>query len=177
MPVPIAPTAAVAGQAARAGVQFNNLAAQVAFLLDPPFVYAWQQTAQSIANATITVITMDSETVDTDNVHSLVTNTSRLTIVTAGRYRVVGQIAWGSNSTGYRGCRLLKSGVVATSGTRVQASSSAGNLVQVYDEILCVVGDYIELAGEQTTGVALSTFTAAGDSSLTFLKARWAGVS
>ena len=173
MPVPIAPTAAVAGQAARAGVQFNNLAAQVAFLLDPPFVFAWQQTGQSIANGAVTPITMDSEVVDTDNVHSLVTNTSRLTIVTAGRYRVVGSILWNANATGYRTAKLLKNGV-SFAITQTVANGTQLSYMQVCDEIICAVGDYLELAGLQTSGGALTT-GAGADS--TFIKARWAGIS
>ena len=176
MPVPAAPTAAVLGQPARSAEQFNALAAQVAFLLDSPTTFAYQATAQSIINVTPALITLDAEVVDTDNVHSLVTNTSRLTIVSAGRYRVAGQIAWAINVSGYRGARLLKSGV-ATAFSRTMAVPGVGNIVQVYDEIICVAGDYIEMAGEQSSGAALSTFVAAGDTSLTFLKARWAGIS
>ena len=176
MPVPIAPTAAVAGQAARAGVQFNNLAAQVAFLLDPPFAFAFQSVAQSIPNGTPTPITMDQELVDTDNVHSLTVNTSRLTIVTAGRYRVVGQVAWTNNATGFRGVRLNKNGNL-TSISRVSVATGVGNYMQVYDEILCAVGDYIELVGEQNSGAALTTAAAGADPSQTFIKSRWAGIS
>ena len=173
MPVPIAPTAAVAGQAARAGVQFNNLAAQVAFLLDPPSVFAYQGVAQSIANATVFGITLDGELVDTDNVHSLVTNTTRFTIVTPGRYRVFGQVVWGPSATGYRGLRLLKNGTMTVI-SRVAATPTAALYMQIYDEIVCVAGDYIEMAGEQTSGGTLGT--GIGPDS-TFLKARWAGIS
>ena len=174
MPVPIAPTAAVAGQAARAGVQFNTLAAQVAFLLDPPSVFAYQSVAQSIATATFTAITFDAELTDTDNVHSLVTNPSRLTMVTPGRYRVSGQLTWGSNTTGYRSLRLFKNGITFAI-SRVQPLSSAAPMyMQIFDEIVCVAGDYLELISEQTTGAALST--GPGPES-TWLKARWAGIS
>ena len=173
MPVPIAPTAAVAGQAARAGVQFNNLAAQVAFLLDAPFVSAYAATGQAVVTSTATAILMDAELVDTDNVHSLLTNTSRLTIVTAGRYRVVGQVAWTANATGLRDATLLKNGT-SSAITRVPASATGLHYQQVYDEILCAVGDYIELAGTQSSGGNLSTGSGV---STTFLKARWAGVS
>ena len=173
MPVPVAPTAAVAGQAARAGVQFNTLAAQVAFLLDSPSVFAYQATAQTIPNAATTAVTLDGEITDTDNVHSLVTNTSRLTIVTPGRYRVLGQIVWPINGTGYRGARLHKNGGMTVT-SRIVPCAAAPVSMQVYDEIICVAGDYIELFSEQTSGGALATVIG-GDS--TFLKARWAGIS
>ena len=171
MPVPVAPTAAVAGQAARAGVQFNTLAAQVAFLLDPPSVFAFQNVSQSTATGVITSITMDSEATDTDNVHSLVTNTSRLTIVTAGRYRVVGSLLWNANATGLRAVKLLKNGVSFAT-TQTVANGTQLGYMQVCDEIICAVGDYLELAGVQTSGGALST---GGGSDSTFIKARWAG--
>ena len=174
MPVPIAPTAAVAGQAARAGVQFNNLAAQVAFLLDPPVVSAYQTVAQTIPSGIVTPITMDAELVDTDNVHSLVTNTSRLTIVTAGRYRIIGQTSYPANATGLRSLRLAKSGTLQSINRVLNNGASVGVYMQVYDEIACVVGDYLELHAEQTSGVGLALLTGFDT---TFLKARWCGNS
>ena len=174
MPVPVAPTAAVAGQAARAGIQFNNLAAQVAFLLDPPVVFAYQgTTATAVATGTLTVLPMDTELVDTDNVHSTSTNTSRLTIVTAGRYRVTGQIGYAVNGTGYRSAAIAKNGT-NTAITAMNSIVAIATYVQVVDEVLCAVGDYIELSAQQNSGVALNTVTGANQ---TFLKARWAGVS
>ena len=173
MPVPIAPTAAVAGQAARAGVQFNNLTAQVAFLLDPPSVFVYQTVSQSTASGVVTSITMDASAVDSDNVHSNVTNPSRLTIVTAGRYRIVAQLLWNANATGYRAVKLLKNGVIFCTNQTVTNGSQLGYM-QVCDEIICAVGDYLELAGVQTSGGALTT---GGGSDSTFIKARWAGIS
>ena len=174
MPVPIAPTAAVAGQAARAGVQFNTLAAQVAFLLDPPVVSAYQSVAQTIPSGIVTPITMDAELVDTDNVHSLVTNTSRLTIVTAGRYRLVGQTSYPANATGFRSLRLTKDGTTQSVVRVLNNGASVAVLLQIYDEITCVVGDYLELYAEQSSGAGLALATGFDT---TFLKARWAGVS
>ena len=173
MPVPVAPTVAVLGQPARAGSQFNALAAQVAFLLDPPVVYAYQTAANNCPDSTVTLITMDAELVDTDNVHSTSTNTSRLTIVTAGRYRVLGQLSYNvSGAVGYRDARLLKNGANVAL-TRIPAPNAI-SYTQVYDEILCAVGDYIELAGFQNSGAAVATGTGVNT---TFLKARWCGVS
>lgn len=63
-------------------------------LADPPQCSVSASTSQLIATNTLTVLTADQEFYDTDAMHSTVTNTSRITVNTAGRYSVEACINW-----------------------------------------------------------------------------------
>jgi hypothetical protein len=150
--------------------QFNTeIRDAVNFLLAPPRAHAYQAVAQSLTSGVSAVITMDSEQVDTDNIHSTAASTSRLTIVTAGRYRVIGQVAFASNATGYRTATLLRTGATIAQ-QRHAAVSGTTHVEQVTDDILCVAGDYIELQADQNSTAALNT---SPGTSATFLHAVW----
>src|SRR5678815_101030 len=56
------------------------------FLIDPPAFSVFNSTAQSVADATATALTADSESFDNAAWHSTGSNTSRATCTTAGRY-------------------------------------------------------------------------------------------
>ena len=60
----------------------------------------------TIPNTTNVTLTFDSETYDTDSIHSTVSNTERLTCKTAGKYIVLVCILWVANATGSRIVRL-----------------------------------------------------------------------
>ena len=171
MPVPAAATTAVAGQPARASAQFNALAAQMAFALNPPSVRAHQTAAQSVASNTATVVTLDAETVDTDGIHSLTTNTSRLTIVSGGTYRVTGTCGLNAG-TGVVTVRLTKNGVVTTA-VRTMLGASSAVYTPITDEIPCVATDYVEMTVTHTNSTAINT-TASSDT--VFLQARWVSI-
>lgn len=65
------------------GDQIND---NLEFLVDPPACSIFDSDGQSVADDTITILTADSENFDNDSMHSTVSNTSRITIQTAGRY-------------------------------------------------------------------------------------------
>lgn len=48
----------------------------------------------SIAQSTHVAIPFNAELYDTDNIHDLSTNTTRLTCKTAGKYAIVGHVLW-----------------------------------------------------------------------------------
>lgn len=170
------PHAWVAGDDATSG-NLQTLTDAINFLKDPPRCHAFQNSAQSPASGTSFVaVTLDSETgeVDTDAMHSTVTNTSRFTAVTAGRYRFIGQVAFTNNATGIRAAGLRKNGTTVFA---EQTHASAGTVThyeQVVDEVLLSVGDYVELVCWQTSGGALALVTGAV---ATFMHAVWASVS
>jgi len=60
----------------------------------------------TIPNITYTALTFDSERFDTDGIHSVVADTSRLTCKTAGKYQITINIGWDDNSSGRRILRL-----------------------------------------------------------------------
>jgi len=49
---------------------------------------------QVIVTGTYVALAFDSERYDTDNIHDIVTNNSRLTCKTAGKYLIVANLAW-----------------------------------------------------------------------------------
>jgi hypothetical protein len=78
---------------------------------------------QSIPNSAWQSLSYNSERWDTDNIHDTVTNNSRLTCKTAGKYLVVAQVAFALNNTGARALRIMKNGssVIAKLNLKAQA--------------------------------------------------------
>jgi hypothetical protein len=109
---------------------------------------------QSIANATGTNITYNSEYYDTDNFHSTVTNTDRLTIPTSGYYIVTASIYWANNSTGLREIGLQKNGVTIREAAHdnINANTQAITNISYF-----AAADYITLRAYQASGGALNS--------------------
>ncbi|MFE5037157.1 hypothetical protein [Streptomyces sp. NPDC056683] len=138
-----------------------------------PRFRGYQGTAQSIANNTWTVLTIDTEVFDSDNGHSTTTNSSRYTVQVAGTYLVIGTASFAANATGNRGVRLTVSGVAVTGSfvkTGAPDTTGSSGLCTVAP-VVCNVGDYIEVQGNQNSGAALNT-SAAGDVAVS-LSAQW----
>lgn len=154
MPVPTAPTTAVAGQPTRASLQFNALAAQVAWLLSPPLCIMKQTVAQAaLVTGTFNDVLWDTEEIDRDGGHSTVTNTNRYTAVTAGWYEVATSILWTSNTAGLR---LLRLGVNGTTFYRISDAPSAtvsGSATSSgVGSVFLNVGDYVTVQARQDSG-------------------------
>jgi hypothetical protein len=161
-----------AGDDATSG-NLQTLTDGINFLKDPPRARAYQSAATTLTSGAAQVaLALGSEDVDGvqgDNLHSTVTNTSRMTIVTAGRYRAIGQVTFVANATGYRTVALFKNGSTVAA-TRLQAGPTVTHFQQCVEEILCAAGDYIEVAAAQSSGGNLDTV--AGQTS-TFLHVVW----
>lgn len=110
-------------------------------------------------SGTPAAIPLDTEDSDTDSWHSTVTNTSRFTAQTAGRLRLAGQAQFAANATGVRVVFLALNGAELV-GTRTEVAAASGTLptciATVPDVIPMVVGDYVELWANQTSGGALA---------------------
>jgi len=116
--------------------------------------------AQSIPDATVTALTWNTETWDTNDIHDTTTNPSRLTCKVAGIYLVVAFLGWASNTTGRRTLRIYKNGA-QLSMTEMPITSAApyGNTILV-DIVSLDVNDYIESLAHQTSGAALDIVSA-----------------
>ncbi|MEV4438527.1 hypothetical protein AB0K09_05810 [Streptomyces sp. NPDC049577] len=137
-----------------------NVKALGDFTLGPPVFSGYQTTAQSIANATFTSFTLDTEVVDSDGGHSTVTNTSRYTATVPGTYLVVGTAGWNGSATGYRRCRITLNGGVVP-GAAVGADAANAVLCgQCVTAIVVMNGttDYVEVQGAQSSGGALAAY-------------------
>ena len=125
--------------------------------------------AQSISNATWTLITWNQENYDTDAFHDNSTNNTRITIPSgkSGKYLIAANLYTPANSVGSRLLKYTKNGADSYYGnwspaSAVHSTSIVGS--QVFD---LIAGDYIEVAIYQDTGTSInvnssfeSTFTA-----------------
>lgn len=128
----------------------------------------------TIPHATWTVVAMNSEEFDTHGAHSTSVNPSRFTCPYTGLYRVSGGGGFASNATGSRTWRLHKNGaaVDGSTGPGILGSDASNTAMQTVT-ILCTAGDYLELAGYQSSGGALATSTTA--ETYPFLNVEYAG--
>jgi len=139
---------------------------------DPLVQVSQTTTAQSLANATFTIITFNGEVVKTHaGLHSTSTNTSRLVLGTVpGTWLVQGVIHFQNTSaTGTRRVIMTFNGTnLSTSYTQIPAGPTTGaapfTSVVVPAQIVTasVSTDYVELTAYQDSGAALSTQVANG---------------
>lgn len=123
-----------------------------------PYCRATTSGAQSLTSGVITVLTFGTESNDNDSMHSVVTNTSRITASRPGIYMLSGYIAFASNSTGERYADiLLNSGGTITTQRQPATTTSEMNISTVYP---LNKGDYVELRALQSSGGALNVTTA-----------------
>jgi hypothetical protein len=115
-------------------------------------------TAQSIPNATNTIMTFDSESWDTDGFHSTSSNTSRITIPSGlgGKYLVTMNMAPELNGIGARYMELYKNGSRLIICYGVNATSTA--YIGLYSAFVVdlVATDYLEIMVYQDKGSALN---------------------
>lgn len=121
--------------------------------------------AQTITDATDTVITFPSgsvtEELDSDGLHSGVTNSARITIPAGGDgvYLIGGNVRWETNSSGVRVLWAEYNGSAGTgtviSESRIAPSGSATQTSQlVFTVYLLASGDYVTLNVRQTSGAS-----------------------
>jgi hypothetical protein len=126
----------------------------------PDVALVYSSATLTLVTATPLILLWNTETLDTGNptteFHSTSTNTGRMTITTAGYYRIVGliQIYAGANA-GDVTLRLKKNG------TSIRASLdpviALDNMTMHINEVvLAAAADYYELEGEQASGVNMS---------------------
>lgn len=122
------------------------------------FLYA--TSAQSIATGTQTAILYQAENFDTDNYHSTVSNTSRITIPSgkAGKYLFNFSVTQTTGATtGYRQVRILKNGGTSDFNVARYFEQTSGEVWTCGSIILdAAVGDYFECAFMQNSGSAMS---------------------
>ena len=114
-------------------------------------VYAGGATTLS---TTFASVAFNTENFDTDTMHDNSTNNSRITIKTAGKYQVGGQINIATNAT--LGLRLFVNGgsVIGRIFQGNSGSTEGANISTIYN---FAVNDYIELQGAVGTGTATTS--------------------
>ncbi len=126
-------------------------------LIDGPSIGAriYNSANINILNAAMTLLYFDSERYDTDNIHSTTTNTSRLTIQTAGKYLISGSVGFDANSNGYRWVRIQLNGAIPIADMITLPASNQWTVLTVATIYDLVVGDVLELVCYQNSGGSL----------------------
>ena len=113
-------------------------------------------TAQWVALA------LDSERFDTDAMHSLTSNPSRLTCRTPGLYTMSGHLSFNPHATGYRQVGLRLNGSTFLAISAAQNIGAGANLnLSVATLYQLAVGDYVELYAWQNSGGTLTLLAGA----------------
>ena len=158
---------AAAGAILTAAEWNSNVRDAINFLIGPPTCACRQTVAQSIPNSATTAVTLDTEDFDNDGMHSTVTNTSRITAQTAGRYQLGGGVGFSGNSTGIRSAQWMLNGSLMAAGT-AQMSAASTVVTDAPARTISTfmnVGDYVEIGAQQTSGGALNTAVSTADQS------------
>lgn len=147
------------------------------FWASPPGCSARQSsTATTLTTAIYTTLGLDSESFDNvqsgdSPMHDNVTNNSRITIRTAGKYLVSGQVTFVANATGVRKVyiQVNASATVTSIATTPAVSGTTTSLACGPQIVPLSVGDYLEIVGYQSSGGNLATDTSLGATYLTAL--------
>lgn len=159
LPVPT-PVSEVPGNSIAAALWNDQVYNGSTFVLNPPLFVGYQTSTQTIANGTWTAITLDTETVDSYNGHSNVTNSMRYTAQVAGWYTASGVVAFAGGTVSIRGARIEVNGSVVQGSAQMIAPPNATNFTGVATPprtIYLNTGDYVVVSGYQLTGGSLST--------------------
>lgn len=127
------------------------------FLLTEPVFMGTQTSSQNVPSGAWTAININTEQIDTYGGHDTVTNNSRYTAPIAGWYSVCGVTCWSANSTGTRASRIHVNGTVIQGSSQMYAPNPS-NTTGVATPLRVVylnVGDYVEVAGWNSSGLGL----------------------
>lgn len=132
-----------------------------------PEARVYHNGGQSLTTATPFILAFNNERFDTDTIHDTVTNNSRLTCRTAGKYYIFATAEFQANATGVRYLGIKLNGSIYIAIDRRTASGIAPidiTISTVYD---LAVNDYVEIEAYQDAGLALAV-TAIGNTSPEF---------
>lgn len=134
----------------------NSVKAALDYLASPPACRVYNSANESIASGAPTTVTFDTELFDTDSMHSTVSNTSRITINTAGVY-IVTFHGYFQAAADYTEAYVdfYKNGNLASTGQSHSATTTSG-APRIFnaDEFKLAVGDFLEAKVFQVNGAA-----------------------
>lgn len=127
-----------------------------------PHCEVYNNSAIVVATASYVAVTFDTEADDLDGMHSLVSNTERVTILIPGIYHVDVGVALevSAQPVGYRQLTLCKNaGAIAT---HIHAPAGTANYLTTSKTVRMAVGDYFKALVYQTSGGDLNTVKGEG---------------
>ncbi|MBI5622281.1 MAG: hypothetical protein HY924_00735, partial [Elusimicrobia bacterium] len=117
---------------------------------------------QTLGDNTLTAITWDVETFDTDGMHDNATNNTRLTAPITGKYLVGATLVYNENTTGGRGVHVRKNGATYYGGNEPQTPAAGGTFHDAFSHTTLVdlaAGEYVEILGHQQSTVGLDVLS------------------
>lgn len=127
----------------------------------------------SIADATPTVVTFDSESFDTASLHSTTSNAGRLTAPVTGIYTVAALTHWGGTSNDERISSIRRNGTEVLGKVRTVQDDANEQFQSLTAIVKLEAGDYVELVVEQNAGLGGTPLVL--DSDGTSLAMAWSG--
>lgn len=157
MPIWTTPVDIVTDEVASAARLNAQIMEDLRFLFQPPTCAVKRSGGtESIANNTATRVSFDAEEYDTDSMHSTVTNNSRVTATTAGKYLITANANWASNTTGRRYLSIAKNNTTTLAQMNSAPVSGTGECGQaIVSAASLSAGDYVELEVYQNSGGSL----------------------
>ena len=117
---------------------------------------AHSSTTQSVADNTVEAADLAAERFDTDTIHDNVTNNTRLTATTAGKYAIHGQVEWAGNATGVREIAIRLNGSTIIGINRASNLDTSTIYLEVATFWDMAATDYVELTLFQNSGGSLN---------------------
>lgn len=123
------------------------------FFAEPPSCSVYASSAQTVGNSSPTALTANSENFDNDSMHSTASNTSRVTVQTAGRYLVYATVQFAADGDGVRNVRFRIDGTTSYECIQVPAVSTVNSIVvTAIRSFVLSASQYVECIGFHTAG-------------------------
>jgi hypothetical protein len=137
----------------------EQLKENMSFLYAPPAARVYSVASISVSSNNSLALPFDNERYDTDNIHDTGTNPSRLTCQSPGKYLIIGQAAFESNTTSYRRLKVRLNGATIIAQETVAPVNGAATEMTVATIYELAANDYVELLAYQNSGGALAINT------------------
>ena len=140
--------------------QFNEqISGNISFLANPPACRVRNTVAQNITSGGAPqALTFNTERFDSDNMHSTVSLTERITINTAGIYTITGTMSFSANATGRRHANFTINSASQIAAINVPAVGAGVETTLSLATIWkFAVGEWVEFRAFQDSGVTLQS--------------------
>lgn len=116
---------------------------------------------QAIPDSTITLVSFNADEFDTDGIHDVATNNSRLIARISGKHLVGGMQQWAASAVGFRQLLFGVNGTLNFS-NRVAPAPGGGTDQMASWPVSLSIGDYVEMSAQQTSGADLNLIGGGG---------------
>jgi hypothetical protein len=111
---------------------------------------------QALASGVQAAVGWDAEVLDTDGMHDNAANNSRLTIVTAGLYLILGKVTIDNTAAGRRELNLRLNGATFLEDDHAPGAAGANCSLRIAHLAQLAATDFLELLAFQDSGAALN---------------------